>query len=363
MSAPVPVLIPEPFANDAGPSFINTIPATTADPQRAAYNTGFPAQTFQPEDSGGKPPLGQDFNGILNAITQHLYALQGGQLQTYRADVSAALTGYAEGALLAMADGAGYWICTVEDNTTDPDAGGAGWQPVYAYGGAAITLTGGIYTADTIEASRPFLLLTGTLSGNQQLILPKAFRHWLVINACVLGAFTLTVKTDDQVGGVVVAAGGAAAPTAIYCDTVGIYPVFTPSALPTSVAANPDTIVLRDNTGAAFGLTAALGDSTLKLATTAFVNRGSSLAVNGFRRNPDGSIDQWGFNAGSGGNRTVTFPLGFPNAVYSVTTSPRRAAGDALGQVPTIIGSPSLTGFTLAPADSSSGTDWHAIGR
>jgi hypothetical protein len=106
MSAPTPVLIPEPFAAAAGPSFINTIPATTADPQRAAYDEGFPPLTFQSEGSGGLPPLGQDFNGILNAITQHLFALQGGQLQTYRADVSTALGGYGKGAILAMTDGA-----------------------------------------------------------------------------------------------------------------------------------------------------------------------------------------------------------------------------------------------------------------
>jgi hypothetical protein len=134
MSAPTPVLIPEPFAAAAGPSFINTIPATTADPQRAAYDEGFPPLTFQSEGSGGLPPLGQDFNGILNAITQHLFALQGGQLQTYRADVSTALGGYGSGAILAMTDGAGWWISTDVNNTTDPDAGGAGWEPVYAYG-------------------------------------------------------------------------------------------------------------------------------------------------------------------------------------------------------------------------------------
>jgi hypothetical protein len=135
MSAPTPVLIPEPFAAAAGPSFINTIPATTADPQRAAYDEGFPPLTFQSEGSGGLPPLGQDFNGILNAITQHLFALQGGQLQKYRSDVSTALGGYALGSILAMADGAGYWISTTVNNVTDPDAGGhlrLGWRYPHA---------------------------------------------------------------------------------------------------------------------------------------------------------------------------------------------------------------------------------------
>jgi hypothetical protein len=364
MSAPIPVLIPEPFANDAGPSFINVIPATTADPQRAAYDEGFPPQTFQSEGSGGKPPLGQDFNGIFNAITQHLFALQGGQLRAWDSAVRDALGGYALGAIVAMADGAGWWISVIEDNgNASPDLGGAGWEAVYAYGPATISgLTGGVYTLSPVEASRPFLILSGTLSGNQQVVVPNSFRHWLVINLCVMGGNTLTVKTAAGTG-VAVPAGGTASPTAIYCDTVNVNPVFVPSALPTDVNPSPDTIVLRDNTGAAYGTTAALGDSSSALATTEFVNRGSSLASNGWILHPNGLIEQWGFNSGAGSNRTVTYPIPFPNAIYNVQTSPRRTTGDALGQAPTVIGSPGLANFTLAPADGSTGTDWRALGR
>lgn len=365
MSAPTPVLIPEPFANDAGPSFINVIPATTADPQAASYSQGFPSQTFQPIGSGGLPPLGQDFNGILNAVTQHLYALQGGQLQTYRADVSAALVGYAKGAILAMTDGAGWWICTVEDNTTDPDAGGAGWEPVYAYGPAAITgLTGGVRTLTAIEASRPFLVLTGTLSGNQQVVLPNSFRHWLIINSCVLGGNTLTVKTAAGAG-VAVPAGGAASPTPLYCDTVSIFPIFTPAALPLSVSPAPDTIVLRDNTGAQFTMTADDGDSSTRVASTEFVNPGSSLVASGFSKHPDGSLEQWGSALGAGANRTVVFPMPFVTGTvpFSIQLTPRISSGDALGQTPTVVGNPTASQFVFAPSDGSNGTYWRAVGR
>lgn len=361
MSAPTPELIPLPFANDAGPSFINTIPEVSGDPQEADYTSGFKPVTFQPVASGGKPPLGQDFNGILYAVTTHLYALQGGQLQTYRADVAAALTGYKLGALLAMLDGAGYWINLAEGNTTDPDAGGADWAPVFAYGPTAKTVTGGVLTLTAPEAAREYLIFTGTLSGNQQVVLPNRFGHWLVINGCNLNGFTLTVKTAAGTG-IDIAAGGAASPTAIYCDTVNVQRVFVPSALPTSVSPTPDSIVLRDNLGNAYGITAPLGDATQLLATTEFVNPGSSLVMNGFRRNSDGSIDQWGFNSGAGSNRTVTFPVPFPNAFINVVCTPRRSSGDALGQTPTVIGSPGNTGFVLAPADGSAGTYWIAKG-
>jgi hypothetical protein len=363
MSAPTPPLVPQPFATAAGPSFINVIPNTTADPQAASYQDGFPEQTFQPVASGGLPPLGQDFNGILNAITKHLFALQGGQLQTYRVDVSGAITGYKLGALLAMTDGAGYWINRVDGNTTDPDAGGANWEPVYAYGSTPKAVTGGLLTLTAPESSRGFLVFTGTLIGNQQVVVPNSFRHWLVINGCVMGGFTLTVKTAAG-SGVAIPAGGAAAPTAIYCDSVNVNLVFSPSPLPTSVAPVADTILLRNNLGQAFGLTAPLNTRTTELATTAFANPNGSLAANGWRQNADGSIEQWGFNTRFGSAiQTVNFPTAFPTACFNVVCSRRNASGNEVGQAPAVVGVPGLNSFQIAHADNSNGAYWRAIGN
>jgi hypothetical protein len=363
MSAPTPPLVPQPFANDAGPGFINTIPDTTGSTSLASYQLGFPPLTFQPVASGGVPPQGQDFNGILNAVTQHLFALQGGQLQKYRADVSAALGGYALGALIAMADGAGYWINMLEGNTTNPDTGGANWTPVYAFGPTTKVVTGGVLTLTAPEAAREYLIFTGSLSGNQQVEVPARFGHWLVINACTLNGFTLTVKT--AVGsGIEVPAGGAASPTAVYCDSVNVQRVFVPSALPTDVSPTPNTIVLRDNLGAQYALTAPLGTSTQQVASTQFVNPGTLLAATGYRKNPDGTIEQWGFNARLGSAaQTVAFPVAFSVACWSITATPVRTAGAALGQIPTVNGAPGLTTFQLAHSDGSTGAYWRAIGR
>lgn len=363
MSAPTPPLVPQPFANAAGGSFINAIPNTTGSTQLASYQLGFPPLTFQPVASGGVPPLGQDFNGILNAITQHLFALQGGALQTFRADVNSAIAGYGKGAILAMLDGGGYWYNEIEDNTTNPDTGGAGWQPVYAYGPTPKVVTGGLLTLTAVEAARPFLIFTGVLIGNQQVEVPAAFRHWLVINSCT-GGFSLTVKTALGTG-VVVPAGGAASPTAIYCDSVNVNRVFVPSALPTSVAPIADSILLRDNVGRAFGLTPPDADATQLLATTEFVNPGSSLATFGYRMEPDGTLEQWGQAGGAGSNITVNFPLAFAvgSLPYSIQLTPRITTGDALGQVPTIVGTPTRTAFVFAPSDGSVGTHWRAVGR
>lgn len=364
MSAPTPELIPQPFASDAGPSFINTIPDVSGDPQEADYTSGFKPLTFQPVGSGGKPPLGQDFNGILYAITTHLYALQGGQLQTFRADVAAALGGYKLGALIAMLDGGGYWINLLEGNVTNPDTGGADWAPVFAYGPTAKAVTGGVLTLSAPEAAREYLVFTGVLSGNQQVVLPSRFGHWLVINLCTLGAFTLTVKTAAGTG-IAIPAGGAASPTAIYCDSVNIQRVFSPAALPTSVAATPDSIVLRNNLGQSFTVTPDAGDSSTMAASTAFVNPGSLLATNGYRMNPDGSLEQWGQAPGAGANRTVNFPVAFVTGSppYSIQLTPRIASGDALGQTPTLVGNATVSQFVFAPSDGSTATHWRAVGR
>lgn len=80
MPAPTPPVIPQPFAESGDR---NVIPNTSADPQRARYQLGFPPATMTPIDSGGVPMLGPDMNGILYDITAWLYALQGGQIQPF----------------------------------------------------------------------------------------------------------------------------------------------------------------------------------------------------------------------------------------------------------------------------------------
>lgn len=72
-----PVLIPEPFAEDGTK---NVIPAQSpgATEPNASWNTGFPPITMLNRQAGGKPPLGADFNGVLNALSQHAFFTQSG---------------------------------------------------------------------------------------------------------------------------------------------------------------------------------------------------------------------------------------------------------------------------------------------
>ena len=127
----IPSYFPKPFADSAGSGYINPIPTASQigiTDGAASLTDGFPPLTFTPKASGGVPPFGADFNGILNQTTAVARWIQAGGLSVYDATFSTAIGGYPSGAVLVRADGGGFWISTADDNTTDPDTGGAGWD-------------------------------------------------------------------------------------------------------------------------------------------------------------------------------------------------------------------------------------------
>jgi hypothetical protein len=125
--------ITEPFGNTAAAGTItlpvpNPTPGSSA-PNRASFDTAFPAICFQPITSGGVPPSGKDFNGVLYMLSQYAVSMQAGQaILEYDATTQTAVGGYATNALLAKASGFGYWLNFTPGNITDPDTGGAGWS-------------------------------------------------------------------------------------------------------------------------------------------------------------------------------------------------------------------------------------------
>jgi len=245
--APTPPVLPEAFAAQAAPGFINTIPDTTVDPQRASYELGFPPNVMTPIPSGGKPMLGPDMNGILFAISSHTVYQQTGQPYRYNSMVATEISGYAVGTILGRADGTGLWMNIVDGNTTDPDASGAGWVTIASYGHQPVATTGGIVTLTALQASRYVIVISGVLAANLQLVLPSQLRSWLIVNT-TSGAFTTTVRTAGG-SGVVVPQGGFGAPVEVYGDGTNLYPTVAPLTIPTSVPAVPNTYVLRDNLG------------------------------------------------------------------------------------------------------------------
>lgn len=144
MPVPTPVPITQAFAQSGAK---NTIPNTSQiaiTPGAASFVDGFPPLTFKPllaggiAAGGGVAPSGADMNGILNMLSAYCAALQAGQYPAYDAGVSAAIGGYALGAILTKADGSGQWISTAAANVTDPETGGAGWVTVGAVRVAAV---------------------------------------------------------------------------------------------------------------------------------------------------------------------------------------------------------------------------------
>lgn len=248
MSIPTPPFIPQPFANNADVDHKNTIPNTTGTPGLASYDLGFPPDTMQPVVSGGVPPFGQDVNGILNEISAHTYSQQAGQLYRFSSDVSTAIGGYPLGVTLESTDGVTVWFNIVDGNTSDPDANGAGWVPLFNYGYTTKSgLTGGTVTLTRLEARRGVIILAGTLVSNLAIVLPATLQTWLIVNTTT-GGFTTTVRTAGG-SGVIVPQGGFNGPVGVFGDGINIFPTVAPLSIPIDQAATPLSIAQRTNTG------------------------------------------------------------------------------------------------------------------
>ena len=131
----IPTKFPIPFANSAGSGFIRPIPQASQigiQNGAASLTDGFPPNCFAPIAGGGSWPFGQDFNGLLKQVTQWLQWMQAGGPIQWDSTFSAAIGGYPSGAVVASAATAGlFWRSTADNNTTNPDTGGAGWVPFF----------------------------------------------------------------------------------------------------------------------------------------------------------------------------------------------------------------------------------------
>jgi hypothetical protein len=130
----VPTKMAVPFANGAGVGYIRPIPTPSQiglTPGAASLTDGFPPLTFTPETAGGVPPSGLDMNGILNLLSAWVRWQAAGGPNYYDATFAVAIGGYPKGALLSNASTPGsIWVCTLDNNATNPDTGGAGWIPL-----------------------------------------------------------------------------------------------------------------------------------------------------------------------------------------------------------------------------------------
>ena len=137
----VPPKVPLPFANAGTRNAIPIASQISITPGAASYTDGFPPLTRQPIAAGGVPPFGQDMNGILYAISAVAQWNCAGALFSYDSVFATNIGGYPAGArLISASNPAIVWYNQTDNNTTNPDAGGAGWVRV-AGTGAPVVLT------------------------------------------------------------------------------------------------------------------------------------------------------------------------------------------------------------------------------
>ena len=201
-STNIPTKIPLPFGFAAAVGEINAIPTASQIGivnGRASLHDGFPPNTFLPITTGGVPPFGADFNGILNEITTITQWQQAGGFFPYDSAFSTTIGGYPKGAVLQSANGAGLWLSTVENNATNPDTGGANWTSLAFEGSQAITVTTADVTVTQLQSAYPVLIISGALTAARNLILPAIVGEWIIQNNTT-GAFNLTVITASGTG-------------------------------------------------------------------------------------------------------------------------------------------------------------------
>jgi hypothetical protein len=345
-----------PFANSGAK---NTIPAASQigiTAGAASLTDGFPPLTRTPIAAGGVPPSGLDMNGILNAVSAITRWANAGAGYVYDATFAADsnVGGYPKGARVLRTDGLGYWINTTDNNTTDPEAGGAGWLPDFTTGATAITMTSSNVTLTPLQYGKQVIVITGTLTANVQLIFPAIVGQWAVINS-TSGAYTITAKTS---GGSGVVLGSV---DQLVGDGTNIYAGVTPDASTT----------VKGKVQLATSVEAQAGTDALKALTPATLNsalKGSnqSLSEHGYQKLPGGLIVQWGFysSVGSQGSASITFPVAFPSLCLNVQltrTGTNSVSGD---QGPFDVSVFSVSGFTGKSTDdvAFAGFFWFAIG-
>ena len=153
-----------PFASAAGGSYIRAIPQASQigiTAGAASLTDGFPPVNFVPVGSGGTPPAGEDFNGILNQITLWTRWQNAGAFVVYDGTFSTAIGGYPKGAVLASTSAGSLWLNTTDDNTTNPDSAGSGWVQVRSANSGFAVDTGSANAYVVTLAPAPIALVDG----------------------------------------------------------------------------------------------------------------------------------------------------------------------------------------------------------
>lgn len=194
-----PIKSAVPFAESGTKNIIPVASQIGVTPGAASFIDGFPPLTMTPLAAGGVPPYGADFNGILNFLSAAVRWAQAGGRYTFDVSFVADVGGYPKGSILAAASGNGSWLNLVDNNTTNPDAGGANWISLGA--GIASVAQAQALTDDTTLLTPK--KLADALKGANQSLIANGFQkfpgglilQWLTapqtVNAAVTATFPL----------------------------------------------------------------------------------------------------------------------------------------------------------------------------
>ncbi|HIE6469622.1 TPA: phage tail protein [Proteus mirabilis] len=111
-----PKLISKPFAQNGQKNVIPEKYETSMESNQATWDQGFGQITMLPVSAGGLPPKGQDFNGILNQISETLVHISKGGVFKFSADYATAINGYPKGAILQSEDEKKYYQSLIDNN-------------------------------------------------------------------------------------------------------------------------------------------------------------------------------------------------------------------------------------------------------
>ena len=342
LASAIPTKFSIPFANGAGGGYIRTIPTASQigiTNGAASLTDGFPPVTFLPVGAGGTPPFGQDFNGLLNQISAWNQWQGAGGPVKYDATFSAAIGGYPAGATIQSAvTFALVWVSLVDNNTSNPDTGGANW--------ASFNITNLTNVRTILTANANYYVnastgndTTGTGSiGAPWQTLQKAGNY---IQANIDGGgHTVTVNCT----------GAFTAGLAMSAAFVGCAPIFSFTSGST-VSATNSSCFFCNAPGAAFSVTTASGTNVVLTATGVGVVQGAGIlagagGIINFNNVNFGACAQYHI-IGNDGNATCT-------GSYTISgAAPTHIQGSNQGSVNFTVAGTTVT-LTGTPAFSSS---------
>lgn len=314
----------------------------TVTPGAASFADGFPPLTRTALDAGGVPPSGEDMQGILYTVSEHIAYLNSGGQYPFDAGQAAAIGGYSPGAMVqSTVVAGGLWFNVNANQTSNPDTVTAyqGWYPVADFVGESVfSSAGGTVVAPPWQAGVSLIAFNGTLTSNLVLQLPPwVGKNWILASYATHNGFTISVETTTAGSSVVVPPGGYAQAQGVFVDNIGNLYSNNVSTAGLAPLASPGL------TGVPTAPTAPTTSNTTQIANAAFTQAAIAAAIAGLAPLASPTL--------SGSPTAPTAAAGTNNALLATTAFVQAALS---GYAP--INSPALTGVPTA-ATAAPGTN------